>query len=1019
MDQQATTTIYINNEKAKQALTELQTKLNDVNAAKKDAFEKGDFEAFDTLDKKSKSLQSDIDRTKNKFFDYKKVLDDISGASLKDLEKALAIVSLEFKKMRQTESGFDEKAEEVKKLKAATDDLRAKMKEVGTETEKSGGGFGRIKEIFTGVGIAELAGKALEGVKEHFKDMVNSTKGSADQWEFAVAGMKNGIEYFYKTLATGDWSNFITNMREAIKAGHDYAEAIDEVKERTMALSMKEADMLRENTQLEIDQRNKMLSNEDRIAAGDKRLENEKKATSDRIDLAKKDYDAQKELLINRTKLNESEILEIAKFYNEDTQLLAEKYNKQRQYLIDFQNRINLMPKIQAMFVDKTEFEEIGKAFQSTDKDIVEYAAKLRSYGTGAEDMIKNFGRSYIDVQKAINSGDDNTRKIQKQNQTLQLDSLKEDLSEQLSLVETNAKTQETVEKKKFAKGLIGEEEYNAELENINQRRLAGIANVYTKNLQYFEFDKKEHSDMLSKIAEANDKMLDFKVKQQEYINSILKSATSVTDIENQEYQGRLAKAGLFHVEQKDMNEKQLEIFEVLEADHAAKLNKIAYDATKQKKADLDSLAQDMVNDDIANNQKIIDARTEQYKQDLAGAGNNAIKRKEVEEKYKDDILILQLGQLQSSMAILTAFGISTVEIEKQIAAKKAEILKSGIASEDELIKKQDAARKQYNLVSFAEEEAAELAALEAKHGKELKSEEDYEAAKNGIKARYAAKWIGEYQKVVQSISNVTSGLQQVEITKSQTKYQKQLQQLEDSHDKGLISDDAYNKKKTAIEKKQAEDEKNIKKKYADVNFAIQVAQIIGSTALAVAKAVAESPLTFGLPWSAFAVIEGGVQVANAKAQRDQVKGLKSGGFTADSPSDDEPVDVVHANEFVANANAVRNPTIKPILDAIDMAQRSGTIRTINLPAIIAAQNVNRGFVQGGYTSNQTGISQVDSPQIVFLNDQLEQMIAANNAIMANLHTEIKKGIVARMSNERFDIDRAQWVDQKSDVTRS
>ena len=54
---------------------------------------------------------------------------------------------------------------------------------------------------------------------------------------------------------------------------------------------------------------------------------------------------------------------------------------------------------------------------------------------------------------------------------------------------------------------------------------------------------------------------------------------------------------------------------------------------------------------------------------------------------------------------------------------------------------------------------------------------------------------------------------------------------------------------------------------------------------------------------------------------------------------------------FVANAQAKRNPTVRPVLDIIDYAQRSGTIRSINLPAVIASNF--GGFKTGGYTTSE------------------------------------------------------------------
>jgi len=76
-------------------------------------------------------------------------------------------------------------------------------------------------------------------------------------------------------------------------------------------------------------------------------------------------------------------------------------------------------------------------------------------------------------------------------------------------------------------------------------------------------------------------------------------------------------------------------------------------------------------------------------------------------------------------------------------------------------------------------------------------------------------------------------------------------------------------------------------------------------------------------------------------------KNKQSGGFSNTDGPDNEPDGIYHKGEFIASAPAVRNPTVKPILDVIDMAQRSGTIRSLNLSAMIPA-----GKQSGGYASS-------------------------------------------------------------------
>src|SRR5690606_12230298 len=54
-----------------------------------------------------------------------------------------------------------------------------------------------------------------------------------------------------------------------------------------------------------------------------------------------------------------------------------------------------------------------------------------------------------------------------------------------------------------------------------------------------------------------------------------------------------------------------------------------------------------------------------------------------------------------------------------------------------------------------------------------------------------------------------------------------------------------------------------------------------------------------------------------------------------------------NGNEFVANAQAVENPSVRPVLDIIDTAQRNGSISTLNLEKIMAETALNGGRMPG------------------------------------------------------------------------
>lgn len=70
-------------------------------------------------------------------------------------------------------------------------------------------------------------------------------------------------------------------------------------------------------------------------------------------------------------------------------------------------------------------------------------------------------------------------------------------------------------------------------------------------------------------------------------------------------------------------------------------------------------------------------------------------------------------------------------------------------------------------------------------------------------------------------------------------------------------------------------------------------------------------------------------------AAKTAIGNFYTGGYTGPG-SWDQPQGIVHSNEFVANRFAVANPNLRPIFDAIDVAQRSGNVGNLTAEDIAA-----------------------------------------------------------------------------------
>lgn len=278
--------------------------------------------------------------------------------------------------------------------------------------------------------------------------------------------------------------------------------------------------------------------------------------------------------------------------------------------------------------------------------------------------------------------------------------------------------------------------------------------------------------------------------------------------------------------------------------------------------------------------------------------------------------------------------------------------------------------RQQYGLATQQELYDAELDLLKQHLEKKEISEAEYEEAVKNLK-------INKMKEAFDYYANLSGGavqaLQKAEEANVDAKYDAEIEAARNA-----------GKDTTELEKKKANEKLKIQKKYADVDFAIKASQIIADTSVAIMRAYKDLPLPAAIAASALIGITGAAQLAAANAERQKIKkltlngtsagatggarvatGLEKGGsidvereqdgrrFHAAYDPDrrgfvDKPTVIVgeggygHSKEWVASNAAVENPTVAPIIDIIDRAQRAGTIRTLDMSKFLLQQAQGR-----------------------------------------------------------------------------
>lgn len=316
---------------------------------------------------------------------------------------------------------------------------------------------------------------------------------------------------------------------------------------------------------------------------------------------------------------------------------------------------------------------------------------------------------------------------------------------------------------------------------------------------------------------------------------------------------------------------------------------------------------------------------------------------------------------------------------------------------------------QKYELDTAEEIRDLKFKALEEEHRRGLLSEEEYEIAKSQIHNEYlqqkiegVQQYFEAFSSIMSNVSSAIQGSQDAEIDKVTKKYDKEIKAAQKA-----------GKDTTKLEEEKEEAINQVKKKYADKQFAAAVLQVTATTAVAAMeayKAMAGIPVVgpvLGGIAAAAAVASGMAQIKVAQQQRDEAKGLYEGGYSNEYvegyTKSGDPIDVagvipVHKNEFVANHESVANPHVRQFLDVFDVAQKNGTIRMINTTQILEQVRTRSGKYAGGYGdegfagtsssasgSGYTALSPEQRLQIVVLlqeNNRLLQVLCEKELIV-------------------------------------
>lgn len=460
---------------------------------------------------------------------------------------------------------------------------------------------------------------------------------------------------------------------------------------------------------------------------------------------------------------------------------------------------------------------------------------------------------------------------------------------------------------------------YTAEMDRI-------AVEFYEKQLLHTDLSEDERLQITAKWREAQ-------MKQQQHADAALLSQS--VDAENDRYNAQMAEVKQFYIDgqiSKETYDQRIEEYEIL---HQQNLSKIYAEGSKER-LQAEQQLQSLLIAQMQRRQR----ETEENERKLASMkkeffGDNP---QELQAKYDADLALLQ-----------TVY-------DREIAAAGD--------NADEKLRIEEAFQQ------------AKLA-LQKRYG--LLSEED---ERNRMQRAIAdsVEWLnGDGGKAMQgAISTLTSGMGAIFSSLSsliQAELEIETAAIEKRYDKEISAAEGNSYK---VKKLEAQKEKEIAKAKNEANrkmFAMQVIQAVAQTAQNAISAYGSAaaipvigyilaPIAAGM-----AVAAGMIQIAAIKKQQQaaEAQGYSEGGFTPDGRSD-EPVGIVHAGEWVASQKLVKSPKTRPIIKALEYAQRTNTIGSLD------AADVSRSITAPMFLA-----SQPQSPQVV-VNQSTPNVVIEQNS---------------------------------------
>jgi len=639
----------------------------------------------------------------------------------------------------------------------------------------------------------------------------------------------------------------------------------------------------------------------------------------------------------------------------------------------------------------------------------------------------------------------------------------KKNIQEQIALLEKrnkakNAKpennpdavfTPDTKEKKKYSlnddleyvkqKGILNKNFADGEItsrEELDRKLLDLEISYLEKALKSGKYEGEQLANMQSELDDKKIKRTEEKLKARQFMLDA--AGVSELEKEKQRYANDLAEFNKYVGNKKMLNKEEFAALAGIKKTHQQKLGELDAKAmTKEiesKKQAFDNEFQLFKENNLKELNGILSL--EQAKEVLKGSLTdrelNKLKsleeaKKAIKKKQLQDEIKMQTDQLNELIGIISKLqagedvkGVSLAD--KILSPEEVETLKKYFA---ELLK----AKNELSNKGDKADESKVLSPLTNKADILGFTSDDWNRFFNNIKngTDVYGEWVSEVAMGIETLSSMYQSYfsfieagEKRELQNFETAQNKKKKDLKKQLDSGLISQESYTQQVDALDAQS-----EAKKAQFDYDSAVRQRNVafmgaLVNTALGVTKALAELG-PFGIPMAIAIGAMGALQAGAILATPlPELPGKETGGYIDVTRAQDgkrfrakhdpdkrgfvnAPTVITGENgeEYITPEEGVNNPTVRPVLDILEMARQNKSLATLDFAKAYASTTLsNRNSMSGRESGGRFNSARFDSAQrpgtanlIQNYDSEIKAILKENISVIRDLKTKLEDPI--------------------------